>query len=66
MSISHDQDHHDQDHDRLVEALTTGFGALLGQIQELARTNTELERRLARVHKEVSSVPLSVTSLNLL
>ena len=66
MSISHEQDHHVQDHARLVEALTTGFGALLGQIQELARTNTELDRRLARVHKEVSSTPHFVTSLNLL
>ena len=46
----------DQDsHDRLVESLTTGFGALLAQVQELASKNQDLEQRLARVLEEVAS-----------
>ena len=50
---------HDKDHDQLVERLATGFGAMLGQVQQLAKKNTELEQRLARVREEVSfSSPL--------
>ena len=63
MTTSHDQD---QDHERLVESLTTGFGALLEQMQELARKNIELERRLARAHREVSSSSPFITLFNLL
>ena len=43
----------DEDHDQLVARLTTGFGAMLEQVQELASKNTELEQRLARVREEV-------------
>ena len=51
--------YHDEDHDQLVERLATGFGAMLGQVQQLAKKNTELEQRLARVREEVSfSSPL--------
>lgn len=49
---------HDEDHNRLIERMTTGFGAMLGQVQELASKNTELEQRLARIQEEVSSFPL--------
>lgn len=49
--------YNDQDHNQLVERLTTGFGAMLGQVQELARKNTELEHRLARVREEVILIP---------
>ena len=44
----------DDDHNQLVTRLTTGFGAMLEQVQELASKNRELEQRLARFHKEVS------------
>ena len=44
-------------HENLVEKLTTGFGALLEQVQELARRNTDLEQRLARVRDEVLKLP---------
>jgi hypothetical protein len=44
-------------HENLVEKLTTGFGALLEQVQELARRNTDLEQRLARVREEVLKLP---------
>ena len=43
----------DESHDQLVERLSTGFGALLEQVQELALRNTDLEQRLARVREEV-------------
>ena len=43
----------EESHEPLVERLTTGFGALLEQVQELARRNTELEQRLAHVREEV-------------
>lgn len=46
---------HDEDHDQLVARLTTGFGAMLEQVQELAIKNTELEQRLARVLEEVAT-----------
>lgn len=46
---------HEEDHNQLVVRLTTGFGAMLEQVQELASKNTELEQRLARVREEVSS-----------
>lgn len=49
---------HKEDHTGLVARLTTGFGAMLEQVQELASKNTELEQRLARVREEVSSTPL--------
>ena len=49
---------HDEDHDQLVLRLATGFGAMLEQVQQLAKKNTELEQRLARVREEVSSSPL--------
>ena len=45
---------HDKDHDQLVVRLTTGFSAMLEQVQELASKNTELEQRLTRVREEVS------------
>ena len=43
----------DESHDQAVERLSTGFGALLEQVQELALRNTDLEQRLARVREEV-------------
>ena len=49
---------HEEDHTGLVARLTTGFGAMLEQVQELASKNTELEQRLARVREEVASSPL--------
>ena len=45
---------HGESYEQLVARLTTGFGAMLEQVQELASKNTELEQRLARVRKEVS------------
>ena len=56
-------------HDQLVERLTTGFGALLEQVQELARRNTDLEQRLAQVREEVHSclrLPVALSSSPLL
>ncbi len=50
MATSNDDDVHNQ----LVTRLTTGFGAMLEQVQELASKNRELEQRLARVQEEVS------------
>ena len=44
----------DEDLGQLMARLTTGFGAMLQQIQELSSKNTELERRLARIREEVS------------
>ena len=49
---------HDQDRDQLVEKLANGFGAMLEQVQQLAKRNLELEQRLAHVREEVSSSPL--------
>lgn len=43
----------DENHDQLVEKLTTGFGAMLEQVKELARRNLDLEQRLPRVREEV-------------
>ncbi len=37
----------------LVMKLEAGFGALLAQIQELTRRNTDLEQRLSRFRDEV-------------
>ena len=51
MASSHDS--HDGDTDQLVARLTTGFGAMLQQVQDLASKNTELEQRLARIREEV-------------
>ena len=42
-----------EEHDALVAQLTSGFAAMLEQVQELARRNTELEQRIARFQKEV-------------
>jgi len=39
--------------EQLIQRLTAGFGALLEQVQELARKNIELEERLTRVRQEV-------------
>lgn len=44
----------DESHEKVIERLTAGFGALLEQVQELARRNQELESRLTRVREEVS------------
>ena len=44
----------DEDISQLMARLTTGFGAMLQQVQELSSRNTELERRLARIREEVS------------
>lgn len=49
---------YDEEHNQLVVRLTTGFGAMLEQVQELARKNTELEQRLTRVREEVFPSPL--------
>lgn len=43
----------DSNHDQVVERLTTGFGAMLEQVQELARRNLDLEQRLAHVREDV-------------
>ena len=43
----------DEDLSQLITRLTTGFGAMLQQVQELSSKNTELERRLARIREEV-------------
>ena len=54
MAVSYNNDHdHDHDHDQLVTRLATGFGAMLGQVQQLAKKNTELEQRLAHLREEV-------------
>ena len=58
VSLVHSQpitmeDPDEESHDQLVERLSTGFGALLEQVQELALRNTDLEQRLARVREEV-------------
>ena len=45
-----------ESHEELVERLTNGFGALLEQVQELASKNQDLEKRLARVREEVTSL----------
>lgn len=45
----------EESHEQLVERLSTGFGALLEQVQELALRNTDLEQRLARVREEVTT-----------
>lgn len=50
-----------ENYEQLVVRLTTGFGAMLQQVQELASKNTELEQRLARLRKEVSKSPLFLT-----
>ena len=60
MAASHVQD---QDHDQLVQRLATGFGAMLEQVQQLAKKNSELEQRLAHVREEVSSSPLVLSPL---
>ena len=39
----------DQDHDALIDRVTTGFGALLEQVQELAVKNDALHQRLSYV-----------------
>ena len=51
----------EESHEQLVERLTTGFGALLEQVQELARRNTNLEQRLALVREEVMTHSSSFT-----
>ena len=43
----------DEELSQLMVRLTTGFGAMLQQIQELSSKNAELERRLARIREEV-------------
>ena len=55
---------------QLVEQLTVGFGAMLEQVEELARRNHDLRQQLEqvrqRVHKEVSSffsIPLETYTL---
>ena len=48
----------DESHDDLVTKLTTGFGAMLEQVQELARRNIDLQMRLSRVQEEVSLDPV--------
>lgn len=45
----------EETHEQFVERLTTGFGALLEQVQELAWRNSNLEQRLALVREEVMS-----------
>ena len=56
---------HDEDSDRLLGRLTKGFGALLEQVQQLAKNNIELEKRLAHARDEVfaSSLPFSSFAL---
>ena len=44
---------HEHDHEKLVQQLTAGFGALVEQVQELVSKNQDLEQRLARVREEV-------------
>ena len=48
MAVPNEKNYHQS-----VERLTNGFGALIEQVQELARKNTDLEQRLARVREEV-------------
>lgn len=45
------------DHNALIEKVTAGFGALLGQVQELAAKNDALEQKLSHVRGEVCSGP---------
>ena len=45
----------EKSHMKLVTELTNGFGAMLEQVQELARRNTDLQQRLATVLEAVSS-----------
>lgn len=47
-----------ESHEEFVLKLTTGFGAMLEQIKELARRNTDLEQRLAEIQDEVGSLPI--------
>ena len=47
----------EEDHNALIEKVTTGFGALLGQVQELAAKNDALEQKLSHVRGEVRSSP---------
>ena len=60
MATSYDHHHHrhDEDHDQLVTRLATGFGAMLEQVQQLAKKNMELEQQLAHLREEVFSSPL--------
>lgn len=44
-----------ESHEDMIKRLTAGFGALLEQVQELARRNQELESRLTSVRDEVST-----------
>ena len=44
----------EESHKELVVKLTDGFGAMLEQVQELARRNTDLQQRLAAVLEAVS------------
>jgi predicted RNase H-like nuclease (RuvC/YqgF family) len=48
-----------ESHEKLVERLANGFGALLEQVQELASKNQDLEKRLARAREEVLPLPHS-------
>lgn len=43
------------DHNELVDRLTIGFRALLNQVHDLARKNSDLEQRLTRIQGEVCS-----------
>ena len=43
----------EEDRTALVEKVTVGFGALLGQVQELAAKNDALEQRLSHIRSEV-------------
>ena len=43
-------------HEDLVESLTKGFGALLNQVEDLSRRNTDLERKVGLLHAQVSSI----------
>ena len=45
----------DDDHNALIEKVTAGFGALLGQVQELAAKNDALEQDLSHIRGEVRS-----------
>ena len=47
----------EEDHNALIEKVTAGFGALLGQVQELAAKNDALEQKLSHVRGEVCSSP---------
>ena len=43
----------DESHDDLVLKLTTGFGAMLEEVQELARTNSALVQQVNQANREV-------------